>query len=76
MNCAESLLAATQYLDELLEKLYGLPPFYNCKNISDLIGHLGMGIAPHTSGSIVCRICGGERSLWTSVFPCGQEKKL
>ena len=58
MNCAESLLAATQYLDELLEKLYGLPPFYNCKNISDLIGHLGMGIAPHTSGSIVCRIIG------------------
>ena len=58
MNCAESLLEATQYLDELLEKLYGLPAFYNCKSISDLIGHLGMGIAPHTSGSIVCRIIG------------------
>ena len=58
MNCAENLLAATQYLDELLEKLYDQDPFYNCKNISDLIGHLGMGIAPHTSGSIVCRIIG------------------
>lgn len=58
MNCSEQLLRTTQYLDELLEKLYGLRPYYNCKTITDLIGHYAMGIAPHTSGAILCRIIG------------------
>ena len=55
---AEKLLETTHYIDELLVKLYGLEPFYNCKSTQDLFGHLMMGLAPHTSGAILCRIIG------------------
>ena len=41
--------------------MYGEKTFYNVNTPEDLIGHLGMGIAPHTSGSIVCRIIGFAR---------------
>ena len=58
INCSEQILRTSQYMDELLEKLYGLEPFYNCSEVSDLIGHYAMGIAPHTSGAILCRIIG------------------
>jgi DNA polymerase II large subunit len=32
--------------------------FYNCETPEDLVGHLIMGIAPHTSGAILARIIG------------------
>jgi len=57
-NCADKLLKVTQYMDELLVELYGLEPYYNCERVEDLFGHLAMGIAPHTSGAILCRIIG------------------
>ena len=57
-NCADKFLKVTQYMDELLQELYGLEPYYNCESISDLFGHMAMGIAPHTSGAILCRIIG------------------
>jgi DNA polymerase II large subunit len=46
------------FLDELLEKLYGLEPFYNIKKKKDLIGHLVIGLSPHTAAGIVARIIG------------------
>jgi DNA polymerase II large subunit len=58
LNCADKFLKVTQYVDELLQQMYGLDPYYNCKEISDLFGHMAMGIAPHTSGAILCRIIG------------------
>jgi DNA polymerase II large subunit len=57
-NCADNLVKATKFLDDLLIRQYGEQPYYNVENPEDLIGHLGMGIAPHTSGAIVCRIIG------------------
>jgi len=57
-NCVEELLNATRFIDDLLVKLYGEKPYYQCETESDLIGQLAMGIAPHTSGAIVCRIVG------------------
>jgi len=57
-NCVNKLIKTTNYLDDLLVKLYGLEPFYNCETSTDLIGHLMMGLAPHTSGAILCRIVG------------------
>ena len=56
--CAERILDATKYMDMLLTKLYGLEPFYNCEKVEDLFGHLMMGLAPHTSGAILCRMIG------------------
>ncbi len=57
-SAADYLLKVTWYLDELLEKVYGLKPYYNYKTKRDLIGTLVVGIAPHTSAGIVGRIIG------------------
>ena len=57
-TCAEVLLKTTHYVDDLLVKMYGMKPFYNCKTVEDMFGHLLMGLAPHTSGAILCRLIG------------------
>ena len=56
-NCADNLVKATKFLDDLLVRMYDQKPYYNVEEPKDLIGHLGMGIAPHF-GAIVCRIIG------------------
>ncbi|MHA1410361.1 MAG: DNA polymerase II large subunit, partial [Candidatus Odinarchaeia archaeon] len=55
---AEYLIKTAQFIDELLIKLYNLPPYYNVKTEEDLIGQLVMGLAPHTSAAIIGRIIG------------------
>ena len=52
------LVSTCKYLDILLEKFYGKTPFYNVKNLEELVGHLIIGLAPHTSVGIVGRIIG------------------
>jgi len=61
-SCLEYMLRASQYVDELLQKLYGYKPYYNCKRIEDLYGHLFVALAPHTSGGVLCRIIGHTRA--------------
>jgi DNA polymerase II large subunit len=46
------------FIDELLVRVYKLPSYYNIKNPDDLVGHLIMGLAPHTCVSILGRIVG------------------
>ena len=57
-ECAEVMLKTMNYIDELLVKLYEVEPFYNCNTLEDMFGHLCMGLAPHTSGAILCRLIG------------------
>lgn len=57
-DSAKYLLNVTRYIDDLLTKYYKSEPFYNCEKEEDLIGHLVIGLAPHTSGGIVGRIIG------------------
>ena len=52
------LLRTTQFIDDLLVRFYGLEPFYNCKTADDLVGHLTIALAPHTSGGVLSRIIG------------------
>ncbi|MDH3676767.1 MAG: DNA polymerase II large subunit [Nitrosopumilus sp.] len=52
------LIATCKYIDVLLKKFYGKLPFYNVKSSEELIGHLIIGLAPHTSVGIVGRIIG------------------
>jgi DNA polymerase II large subunit len=61
-SCLDYMLRASQYVDELLVKLYGYKPYYNCKKIEDLYGHLFVALAPHTSGGVLCRIIGHTRA--------------
>jgi DNA polymerase II large subunit len=57
-KCAEYFVHVANFLDELLEKVYELPSYYNIKNATDLIGRLVVGLAPHTSVGIIGRIIG------------------
>ncbi|KUO41310.1 MAG: hypothetical protein AVW06_01465 [Hadesarchaea archaeon DG-33-1] len=56
--CAEYMLQASKFVDDLLQKFYGLPPFYSATWIGDLVGQLVIGLAPHTSAGIIGRIIG------------------
>ena len=57
-KCGKYFVRVAKFLDELLVKVYGLSPYYDIKKASDLIGHLIIGLAPHTSVGIVGRIIG------------------
>ena len=55
---ARYLVSICKYVDSLLENFYKKTSFYNVKTIEELIGHLVIGLAPHTSVGIVGRIIG------------------
>lgn len=57
-KCAEYFVRVANFIDELLGKLYGLPPYYGIKRVDELIGHLVVGLAPHTSVGILGRVVG------------------
>jgi DNA polymerase II large subunit len=61
-SCAEYLVSIAQFMDDLLVKCYGLEPFYNIKKPDDLVGHLVIGLAPHTSAGVLARIIGFTRA--------------
>ena len=48
----------TQFMDDLLEKLYKLPRYYNVKKREDLVGHLVVCMAPHNCAGVIGRIIG------------------
>lgn len=52
------LVSTCKYIDTLLEKFYHKSSFYNVSNPDELVGHLIIGLAPHTSVGIVGRIVG------------------
>jgi DNA polymerase II large subunit len=57
-DAARYMLRVSQFIDHLLVSYYRMEPYYSCKDPEDLIGHLVIGLAPHTSGGIVGRIIG------------------
>ncbi|MCL4346205.1 MAG: DNA polymerase II large subunit [Candidatus Thermoplasmatota archaeon] len=57
-DSAEYLLRVSKFVDDLLVKYYDMEPYYECQNPEDLIGHIVIGLAPHTSGGIAGRIIG------------------
>ena len=48
----------TKFVDDLLEKFYGLDRFFNISSREDLIGQLGVCMAPHNCAGVICRIIG------------------
>ena len=52
------LVSVAKYIDELLTNHYGLQSYYHVEKPEDLIGHLIVGLAPHTSVGIVGRVIG------------------
>ena len=73
-KAAEYFLSVCRYIDEMLQGVYRLPPFYKAASQIDLIGQLVLGFAPHTSAAVVGRIIGFSKAnvcyahpLWHNV---------
>lgn len=52
------LTRVAAFVDDLLVRFYGMDPFYSVERSEDLIGHLIVALAPHTSGGVLSRIIG------------------
>ncbi|NMB78400.1 MAG: DNA polymerase II large subunit, partial [Methanomicrobiales archaeon] len=57
-SCAEYMVNVARFMDDLLVKVYGMEPFYNINRPEELVGHLVMGLAPHTSAGVLARVVG------------------
>jgi len=75
LDCAKHLLNVANFIDEELVKLYGLEPFYNSFSVEDLLGHLIVGLAPHTSVGIIGRIIGFTNSQVCLAHPVWHSAK-
>jgi DNA polymerase II large subunit len=57
-EAGDFLILVSKFLDELLERLYNLQPYYRFESRKDVLGRLVVGLAPHTSVGIVGRVIG------------------
>ncbi|MGC9020836.1 MAG: DNA polymerase II large subunit [Candidatus Methanodesulfokora sp.] len=57
-EAGDHFLRVAGFIDELLEKFYGLEPYYNAKKPEDLIGHIFLTISPHTFVANAVRLIG------------------
>jgi DNA polymerase II large subunit len=69
------LLKISNYIDELLKKLYKIDSYYNYNNKNDLIGQLVIGLAPHTSVGIIGRVIGYTNSQVCYAHPLWHSAK-
>ena len=51
------------FIDSLFERFYGMKSFYNVKNREDLVGKLGVCMAPHNCAGVICRFIGFSNTL-------------
>ena len=63
------LLRTAKFTDDLLENFYNLPRYYNTKTRDDLIGHIILGLAPHTSAAVCGRIIGFSKTQGCFAHP-------
>src|SRR3990167_8794776 len=57
------------FVDDMLVKFYDMKPLYNVKKREDLVGKLGVCIAPHNCAGVVCRIIGFSNTLGMFASP-------
>ncbi|HUK80675.1 MAG TPA: DNA polymerase II large subunit [Nitrososphaerales archaeon] len=57
-DVGRDLVRMAQFVDDELQSLYSLDPFYNVVRPEDLLGKLIIGLAPHTSVGVVGRLVG------------------
>ncbi len=69
-DCAEYMIKVANFLDDELDYFYGMNRYYKVKTREELIGHLIVGLAPHTSAGIIGRIIGftPARSIYAHPF--------
>jgi DNA polymerase II large subunit len=57
------------FVDSLLVNFYGLEPFYNVKKREDLVGQIGICMAPHNCAGVICRFIGFSNTLGLLASP-------
>lgn len=57
------------FVDDELTKIYGMNSYYNIKNKEDIIGQLGVCMAPHNCAGVVCRFIGFSNVLGIVASP-------
>ncbi len=57
------------FVDELLERFYKLDSFHKIKKKEDLIGQLGVCMAPHNCAGVICRFIGFAEALGLYASP-------
>ncbi|MBY8988328.1 MAG: DNA polymerase II large subunit [Candidatus Lokiarchaeota archaeon] len=69
-DCADYFVKIAKFIDDELEFFYKTDRFYQITKREGLIGHLAVGLAPHTSAGIVGRIIGFSpaRSIYAHPF--------
>lgn len=65
----EVFFKIANFVDELLLGLYDLPSYYNFKSKQDLIGTLGVCMAPHNCAGVICRFIGFSNTLSLMASP-------
>ena len=68
-GAANVMLRITAFVDDMLVSLYGQQAFYNVKKPADLIGHLFICLAPHTSAGMIGRLIGFSKTQGLFAHP-------
>lgn len=55
---AEHFMKVTSFIDDMLINIYQMRPYYNVTKREQLVGQLAVGLSPHTSAGVLCRIIG------------------
>ncbi len=62
-------MKVSNFIDDLLTRFYGLNSFYNVKTREDLVGKLGVCMAPHNCAGVICRFIGFSNTLGLFASP-------
>jgi len=62
-------MAICRFVDSLLVKFYGMKPLYNVRKREDLVGQLGVCMAPHNCAGVICRFIGFSNTLGILASP-------
>ena len=68
-ECGDYFVKVAGFIDDLLQGLYGLPPFYNARDRRELVGQLIVGLSPHTSVGVIGRIIGFTKASVVFAHP-------
>ncbi|MBD3247299.1 DNA polymerase II large subunit, partial [Candidatus Pacearchaeota archaeon] len=58
-----------EFVDEELETFYNMKPFYKIKTREEIIGHLGVCMAPHNCAGVICRFIGFSKTQGLMASP-------
>jgi DNA polymerase II large subunit len=61
-KCDDVFIKISKFVDELLVKFYGINSFYDIKTKEDIVGKLGVFMAPHNCAGVVCRFIGFSKT--------------